>query len=223
MRLSHIITDLHEQANPTNEKFWETVKKAKWTSDHNYDRIKYQWMRELTPSQIEGLRRKFDKFRARLDNKITSVVHGVGDDSFSDVLAHIIGMGKEAYDAVMKDPSLAQQLIDDNKYRESFSYAFPYKDDYHLIDPQYLISRATSYLEDLSELTSAITSQRDAETLRDMIKRLRIAETGDFKKATQGWDGSKRWGELVRNTREHISVMQGPSYLMDELEAFLKR
>ena len=226
MRLSNIITDLHEQANPSDEGFWEIVKNARWTSDHNYDRIKYQWMRTMTLPQAEGLRRKFDKFRSRLDNKITDKVHGVGDDSFSDVIAHIIGMGKHAYDLVMKDPSLAQRLIDAHEYVENFGYAFPDKDDYNLIEPKYLIKQATGYLEELSELTSnrsAIKSQEDAETLRDMIKRLRAAESGDFKKATQGWDRSKykHWGKIVDNT-DH-DVLYGPPNLIDELKAFLKR
>jgi len=203
MRLSNIITDLHEQANPSDEGFWEIVKNARWTSDHNYDRIKYQWMRTMTLPQVEGLQRKFQKFAAKLDNKITDVVHGVSDDGLSDLVAHIIGMGKQSYNAVMKDPHLAQRLIDNHNYVESFAYAFPYKDDYDLIDPQHLIKQATGYLEELSELTSTITSQVDAETLRNMIKRLRAAESGDFKKATRGWDKAQ--------------------YLMNDLNDFLKR
>ncbi len=226
MRLSNIITDLYEQANPTDAKFWEIVKNARWTSDHNYERIKYQWMRELSPPQAEGLRRKFNKFQSRLDNKLTDIVHGVGDDSFSDVVAHIIGMGKQAYGAAMKDPSLAQRLIDANEYVENFGYAFPDKDDYNLIEPKYLIKQATGYLEELSDLTSnrsAIRSQQEADILRDMIKRLRAAESGDFKKAIQDWDGSKykHWGKIVDNT-DH-DVLYGPPNLMDELKAFLKR
>jgi len=233
MRLSHIITDLHEQANPSDAEFWKTVKNARWTSDHNYDRIKYQWMRTLTQPQSEGLRRKFDKIRARLNNKITNIVYHVSDDGFSDLVAHIIGMGKDTYDAVMQNPRLAQNIIDANEYVENFGYSFPDKDDYNLIDPQHLIKQATGYLENLSELTgnrSVISSQEDADTLRDMIKRLRFAESGDFKKAIQingGWDKVlyNRWGKLARHVERTgwFDAMYGPPNLLNDLKDFLKR
>ena len=224
MRL-HTIIDLHEQANPTMEKFWETVKNARWTSDHNYDRIKYQWMRKLTPSQAEGLRRRFDEVKAKLDRKITNVTSGVGDDGYSDLLSHIIGMGKEAYDEVMADPSLAQGIIDRDEYVESFLYSFPYEDDWLSVDPKHLIDQATKYLEGLEQLTgsrSPIKSQESAEALKDMIKRLRIAVSGDFKKAVRGWNKEEynRWGRLTRETEEYEGIY-GPPNLINDLVSFI--
>lgn len=47
-----------------------------------------------------------------------------GDDSFSDLLNHIIGLGKAEYDAVMADPSLAAKRYEEDAFTESFSYCF---------------------------------------------------------------------------------------------------
>jgi len=48
---------------------------------------------------------------------------GLGDDSFRDLTNHIIGMGRDTYEAVMADPSKAADFSD--SYVESFSYLIP--------------------------------------------------------------------------------------------------
>ena len=228
MRLSNIITDLYEQANPSDAEFWKTVKEAKWTSDHNYNRIKVQWMRKLTPPKSEGMRRTFSKFSKKLDAKISDQVEGVGDDGYSDVLAHIVGAGKTFYDSVMKDPSLAQRLIDNDQYKESFAYAFPSKEDYREIDPHDLSFRAERTLERLQVFIgprSPIKKEEHARVMHDMVKRLRLAADQNFRKAIAGWDKEKysAWGELVQKFRKYDSNLNyGASNLLNDLENFSK-
>jgi len=223
MRLNTIV-DLHEQANPTVEKFWEVVKQVKWTSDHNYTRIKYQFMRSFTKPQMDGLRRRLEQMTNNLDRKISNRVEGVGDDGYSDLLAHIVGTGKEAYDAVMADPSIAQDIIDRNQYKESFSYAFPYEDDWQLIDSSHLIKEAEKRLEELVRMTgshSPIKSQASADTIKDMIRRLRIAVTGDFKKAIRGWDKESysKWTAFANET--NFDGHYGPPNLLNDIRDFI--
>lgn len=223
MQLNTII-DLHEQANPTVEKFWEVVKQVKWTSDHNYTRIKYQFMRSFTKPQVDGLRQRLEQMTNNLDRKLSNRVEGVGDDGYSDLLAHIVGMGKESYDAVLADPTMAQDIIDKNQYKESFSYAFPFEDDWNNLNLQHLIKEAEKYLETLVRMTgshSSIKSQASAETIKDMIKRLRIAMSGDFKKATRGWDTDtyNRWSDFVDET--NFGGHHGPPNLINDLRDFI--
>ena len=54
----------------------------------------------------------------------------VGDDSYEDLRAHIIGMGRKEFQKVMRNPELAYDRAVDGKYTESFSYAIPSRSDY---------------------------------------------------------------------------------------------
>jgi hypothetical protein len=52
------------------------------------------------------------------------------DDGFSDLLAHIVGLGKEEYCAVLENPKLAFDRANKHDYEESFAYCIPYEEDY---------------------------------------------------------------------------------------------
>lgn len=49
---------------------------------------------------------------------------GLGDDGFRDLTNHIVGMGRDTYEAVMADPIKAEDFRD--SHVESFSYLIPY-------------------------------------------------------------------------------------------------
>lgn len=71
---------------------------------------------------------------------------GTGDDSFGDLISHIIGCGKDVYEAEMADPNLAVKRVatqyeiwgkkakagvkHSDGFTEKFSYCFPEEDDY---------------------------------------------------------------------------------------------
>jgi len=236
MRLSNIITDLYEQANPSDEEFWRIVSKVDWNLDHNYDRIKYQLMRTVSPAQAEGLRRKFDKFYKKLDYVLSGHVEGVGDDGYNDLLSHIIGSGKKTYDAVINEPDLAQTIVDNNEYVESFAYVFPdsrattetgYKD----IDPDNMKAQAEKYLGMLQPLVgqhSPVESKESAQLILSMIKRLRAAADGNFEKAAKGWDRESysKWGSLTNMRGDSGGRIHdlnfGPSNFLNDLVNFTK-
>jgi len=48
-----------------------------------------------------------------------------GDDSFGDMINHVIGLGEEVYDMIMDNP----KLLDRINYVESFGYCIPYEED----------------------------------------------------------------------------------------------
>ena len=64
------------------------------------------------------LKAKLDEFADKNGNRRT--YWGMGDDSFDDLTAHIIGLGKETYYKIMRNPILAKEI----KYKESFMYVF---------------------------------------------------------------------------------------------------
>jgi len=50
------------------------------------------------------------------------------DDSFGDLVSHIIGMGKNEFDAVMLDPSKARIRALSHDYEEGFCYLGQFND-----------------------------------------------------------------------------------------------
>lgn len=47
-----------------------------------------------------------------------------GDDSFGDLINHIVGLGRATYTATLADPALALHRAGARDYRESFAYVF---------------------------------------------------------------------------------------------------
>lgn len=222
-----VIDDLFEAALAIDAEFWDFVRKTGWNRDQDYDRIKKMMLRTMTPESVKEMRGRFDDLYNILDRKINDKVEGVGDDSYSDLVSHIIGMGKKLYNEVLQDPSIAQKIIDAHAYKESFSYAFPYDDDWEKNDPQYFKDQATNYLEDLSPLTTGkiqvSINKEDADTIRDMVKRLRSVESGNFRKAVDGWDRNEydRWGVLAgRAKSEDVDLHYGFGNLLYDVQRF---
>lgn len=116
----------------SEEDFWKAIELMNWPSDHCYDRIASELDSELYGNRGKAcaLADMFyslrDKLYEEIDNKIFDKnliydeVIGLGDNGFSDLLANIIGMGKETYERALKDPVFAGQQ---GTY-ESFAYSF---------------------------------------------------------------------------------------------------
>lgn len=223
--LSAVITDLFE--NASEKDFWTFVSKAQWTKDHDYDRIKKMILRTMDKDSARDLDKTYRIIYGKLHKHIFDDVEGVSDDSYSDLIGHIVGSGKGLYDAAMNDPAIAQQIIDDRAYKESFSYAFPYDDDWKLNDPEHFKQQASKYLEDLAPLTSGKLQVRlhkeDVEIIRKMVKRLRSVESGNFRKAVDGWGSEEysQWGALAGRARhENVDLHYGFSNLLDDVKRF---
>lgn len=223
--LSAVINDLFESVS--EKEFWTFVSKAQWTEDHDYNRIKKMILRTMDKDSARELDKTYRQIYGKLHTHIFDDVEGVSDDSYSDLIAHIVGSGKGLYDAVMDNPSLAQQIIDEHKFKESFSYAFPFDDDWKMNDPKHFMNQATKYLEDLAPLTTGKIQvplhKEDAKTIRDMVKRMRNIESGNFRKAVDGWDRDEynRWGSIAgRARKENIDLHFGFVNLLNDVQRF---
>ena len=115
----------------TDKEFWDIIEPYGWgTKTTDYKAIKIDLMRRLSPDQAVSLKDKFLSLREALDQRMGIFIEGLGDDSYSDLLAHIIGMGREEYAAVMANPLKGKQRSDNLEYTESFLYSLPYETDY---------------------------------------------------------------------------------------------
>lgn len=109
------------------QKYWKTIEDAKWTFDHDYERISKDWAempaKEFIP--LEGfIRNKHfelaDKFHNAWLGLDGSEGIPVGDDSWSDLLAEVIGRGERFYNSITTEKLL--RMAHDDDYHESFLY-----------------------------------------------------------------------------------------------------
>jgi len=122
----------------SDEIFWKAVSDMGWeTNGFDYDKIgkdlETRIWAEYDDQQARVIADGLFTAGMRFHNRLYDVVDKYarktktymgGDDSFSDLLNHIIGLGQAEYDAVMADPSLAVKRYNEEAYTESFSYCF---------------------------------------------------------------------------------------------------
>lgn len=123
----------------TQERFWEIVDELDYKSDLDYDRCAEYLFDTFSKEEISEFENIFSKFYIELEEEMDSqleqkeldysYVIGKSDDGLSDLLSHIIGIGKNYYDKSMNDVEYlglhangAFQSVEG--YSESFSYIF---------------------------------------------------------------------------------------------------
>jgi len=115
--------------------FWSLIEPYGWgTKSRNYKAIKKDLMGKLSPDEAEELGATYRKLSNKLYKVLDGVVEGLGDDGFGDLIAHIIGMGRREYEAVLKDPELGAVRANAGDFGESFAYALPGKHDYESLN-----------------------------------------------------------------------------------------
>lgn len=113
------------------QKFWEMVASFNWPHD-DCDVAKARAMKTYTQDQIREFDQEFGKKRSCVANALErwEQEHGadyyLGDDGFSDLTCHIVGLGKEVYEASIADSSLIAKRAETCDYVESFAYAIPH-------------------------------------------------------------------------------------------------
>lgn len=123
----------------TRDEFWGVVAELGWDMKGDYEAGK-KFLLEKFPTYegaeeySEHLGDVFDKlYKNQVDwcqenwEKRTT---DCGDDGFSDLLHHVVGLGKEEYDRAMEDPWLVVKRARSYDFMESFAYCTPYDRDY---------------------------------------------------------------------------------------------
>ena len=113
------------------EIFWNFVAKVGWgTKTTDYKKLRRIFHKEYSPEFIRSMKEIamekrleltaiMDRHAIKETGSIASY-WGVGDDGFWDLTAHIVGLGKEMYDFVCKNPIYAKTI----NYTENFEYSF---------------------------------------------------------------------------------------------------
>jgi hypothetical protein len=118
-------------AQYTGKDFWKVVKEIGWgTKTTDSQAVMSALLALYSPKEIDAL----DAFRAKGVGKLYKVVEAwekatgqsceLGDDGFSDLLNHIVGLGHAEYKRVLDNPQLAKKRAVKYDFTESFSYCF---------------------------------------------------------------------------------------------------
>jgi hypothetical protein len=171
-------------------EFWKIVDDLGWgTRTTDFKALKKQLLRNLSPNQAEGMRTTFAQLRGKLYRTLTEWEEegdtwmetgkhgnprsfGLGDDSFGDFLAHIIGMGKREYAAALKNPQLALDRARKGAFEESFAYVLPYTSDYAMLD----VGKYQKDWERVHELAEWLLMR--PEIPRNMVRPLQVLTEG---------------------------------------------
>lgn len=110
----------------TEERFWDIVESYHW-GDEGFDHRgrKVELLHTMSFDEIDELRDVFHDKMGELD-KFSDQVEGPSDDGWSDLRAHIIGLGRDEFRWCMGNVERIQERVNKYDYRESFSYVLPY-------------------------------------------------------------------------------------------------
>jgi hypothetical protein len=108
-------------AGSDEDMFWDFVEHAQWNKDHDYDRIQ-DMLKHMDLPIAEKMQTVYNEAHDKLHQYLDNEVEGVSDDGYSDLLSHIIGSGRDVFNAALNDWKVAQDIIDRNEYEEGFQY-----------------------------------------------------------------------------------------------------
>lgn len=108
-----------------------------------------------------------------------------GDDSFGDMIHHVIGLGKDKFNEIMEDPSKLNGM----DFVESFSYCMPYEEDYKMLSEDYHVERATQAVVELARMvTENAPSGQDVMVIKELMNRFLLIIAGDVHGAMEDYN-----------------------------------
>jgi hypothetical protein len=148
-------------------------------------------LRAVTPEEAEAMSDAFLERRRALAGAVdryleeTEVRLDVGDDGFGDLIAHVIGMGRDAYEQALAEPAQVVERGQSGDFEESFAYAIPDRDSYAKLLPGRYAERARKLRRDYAEAAERAVDLKNADAIAEAVTRLvallRPMAEGDWK------------------------------------------
>ena len=132
-----ILAGLRRKTAFSEANFWAFVDGTGWgrkTTDYNA--IKENLMSRLDADSAAKMRDILDRKKMELSKAVRDHEEDTGEeleaggDTRDDLFSHIVGMGLREFRKNEADPSLIIERYENGDYRESFSYAIPWRSDY---------------------------------------------------------------------------------------------
>jgi hypothetical protein len=110
----------------SDDELWEMIESFNWVSDHDYERIQ-KIIDKLPKNTYDQLKDFYDQKDSELYSKFEEDWLGdpgiqVSDDGWSDLIAEVIGRGKDFYNNITVEK--LQDMAIHNDYTENFGYSF---------------------------------------------------------------------------------------------------
>ena len=158
------------------DRFWELVSWTNWPEE-GYDRPKLRYLQTLEPEEGRKFRKTLDKLWGVMDSFIGHDRNpaGGGDDSHSDFIYHVIGLGKDIYYTSLENYGLLESRGNMDDFEESFGYAVPYVSDWDDVD------------KEIADLKKSL--ERDAEKKSGVQHKYWHQLIGDIDEALSEADG----------------------------------
>lgn len=188
---------------------WAIIEEMDWAKysqqRRGYEAMKVNFMRNYGVDMAKKVRDFAHTKQSKLMKKLNTLLkvgkrygdYG-GDDSFGDMTAHVVGLGEDYYNAVMKDPS----LLDDLTTVECFMYALPYgEDDYRKMDTEYHIEFAIESMAQVVENVKEAVERNTAEDheyidAADVLRRLALVVAGDYTHAVEDLNHNRDYNKI---------------------------
>jgi len=163
----------------TPELFWSEVALIGWTDNPEkgfYNKAKARLLRRCTGEFLGEFREMKEGFENELGMAVDRVERktgestGCGDDGWGDLLNHVIGLGKEEYEASLADPMRVIKRGQACNYAESFDYCVPFGTDLELVSKGLYLKRAREIVDNLT----ALKQSRFGEEFEDLDGLLQI-------------------------------------------------
>jgi hypothetical protein len=170
----------------SDEEFWKVIEGCDWAKDFDFKRVK-KFLISKYRDDVDGLdkfREAYTKKRGKLGKVARNLKLGLGDDSYGDLLAHIIGLGQDEFDKCIDNPKLIEIRARKNAFVESFAYSIPYASDFKCMELSYYKEQAQRIIDDLEGL--------DCKAAKDTIKLCGLLLEGDI-------EGFLRYEEGLRD------------------------
>jgi len=213
----------------TPEKFWNEVALIGWTDKPEkgfYDKAKARLLRRWTGEFLEEFGEMKDELISALGlaveakEKGSGESSGCGDDGFGDLLNHVVGLGKEEYEASLADPMRVIKRGQAYDYAESFGYCIPYGTDIELISKGLYITRARKIVDNLTALKQSRFG-KDFEDLDPLLQLMMRVVNGRVELLlTEGLE--ERVAKLrkarkarLRAEREALQALDPQSWMFD--------
>jgi hypothetical protein len=147
--------------------------------------LKFKILKTISPENILSFRELFFKHKEDLSERLKYVTKSLDVESKTDLVTHIIGMGKPTYDAVIEMPRIAIDIKTKNKIPECFEYCIPSESDVELLSPEFYKNKAQNYLTRELNNPPAPTIPEPYKTdiisnYESVIEKLRMIIQGNF-------------------------------------------
>lgn len=119
---------INEEKHMSLDEFWELTKKIDWPNNGHKNLGLSDYEKEWGGIWEKRLRRILEgvlQAKSYLETGSPYRWPSVSDDSFWDLTSHIVGLGKNIYLDVLKEPKSIENYL--SSYEENFGYCFPDK------------------------------------------------------------------------------------------------